>query len=128
MGLDMFLYSYEDTEKKDDKKRVHWIEWRKANAIHWWFVSQIQGGVDEGDEYPVPREKLVELLELCVAAHGSDWVESSKLMPTMPGPFFGSTAYDDHYYWELGNTISKLEWLLSSPKSERVHFYYHAWW
>src|SRR5690606_34021089 len=59
MGLDMFLYSYEETEKKDDKKRVHWIEWRKANAIHWWFVSQIQGGVDEGDEYPVPREKLV---------------------------------------------------------------------
>ncbi|TAA72829.1 hypothetical protein [Planococcus salinarum] len=128
MGLDMYLYSYQEVEKREYKDREHWIDWRKANAIHGWFVTEIQGGIDEWGEYPVSREKLMELLELCTAAHDSDWLEASKLLPTMPGPFFGSTEYDDHYYWELRNTISQLEWLLSSPKSKRVHFYYQACW
>ena len=79
-------------------------------------------------EYSVPREKLLELLELCTAAHNGDWMEASKLLPTMPGPFFGSTEYVDHYYWELRNTVVQLEWLLGSPKSKRVHFYYQASW
>lgn len=128
MGLDMYLYSYKDVEKRAYKDREYWLEWRKANAIHWWFVSEIQGDVDEGDEYPVPRKKLVELMELCAAAYDSGWMESSKLMPTMPGPFFGSTEYDNHYYWELRNTAAQLKMLLGSPKSERVHFYYQASW
>lgn len=128
MGLDMYLYSYKEIEKREYKDREYWIDWRKANAIHGWFVSEIQGGVDEWNEYPVPREKLVELLELCVAAHNSGWMEAIKLMPTMSGPFFGSTDYDDHYYWELKNTIKQLAWLLDSPKSKRVHFYYQASW
>ena len=128
MGLDMYLYSYKEAEKKECKDREYWMEWRKANAIHWWFVSEIQGGVDEGAEYLVPLEKLVELMELCTAAHNSEWMESSTLMPTMPGPFFGSTEYDDHYYWVLKNTISQLKWMLGSPKSKRVQFYYQASW
>ena len=128
MGLDMYLYSYKDAEKRGYKDRNYWLEWRKANAIHWWFVSEIQGGVDEWSEYPVPREKLVELMELCVEAHDSKRMKSSTLMPTMEGSFFGSTDYDDHYFWELRNTISQLEWLLASPKSKKVHFYYQASW
>lgn len=54
-----------------------------------------------GAEYLVPLEKLLELMELCTAAHNSEWIESSTLLPTMPGPFFGSIDYDEHYYWML---------------------------
>jgi hypothetical protein len=40
--------------------------WRKANAIHKWFVDECQGGVDECQlSDPISREKLVELRGLC---------------------------------------------------------------
>lgn len=128
MGLDMCLYSYNHDRKREYKDREYWIEWRKANAIHAWFVSEIQGGIDEWNEYPVPVEKLVELMELCVAAYDSNWLASSNLMPTMVGPFFGSTEYDAHYYEELRYTIFHLKRLLGSPASKRVQFYYQASW
>jgi hypothetical protein len=48
--------------------RIDYIEeqvgyWRKANAIHAWFVRECQDGKDECQKTMVPREKLVELLE-----------------------------------------------------------------
>ena len=40
--------------------------WRKANAIHNWFVQNTQGGDDKnGEETWVSREQLQELLDLC---------------------------------------------------------------
>lgn len=36
--------------------------WRKANAIHNWFVQNVQDGEDNCGEYPVSKEKLLELL------------------------------------------------------------------
>jgi hypothetical protein len=40
--------------------------WRKANAVHKWFVDNVQGGVDECQPAYVPREKLVELRTICL--------------------------------------------------------------
>ena len=37
--------------------------WRKANAIHAWFVDNVQDGVDDCGRYYVSRDKLKELLE-----------------------------------------------------------------
>lgn len=39
--------------------------WRKANAIHNWFVNNVQDGEDDCKEYYVDREKLQALLDLC---------------------------------------------------------------
>ncbi len=36
--------------------------WRKANAIHAWFVKNVQGGMDECQESEVSREQLEQLL------------------------------------------------------------------
>ena len=50
--------------------------WRKANAIHKWFVDNTQDGDDKnGEESYVSRAKLVQLLELC-----NKVLESSKLV------------------------------------------------
>lgn len=38
--------------------------WRKANAIHKWFVDNVQNGVDDCGEYRVDREQLQELLDV----------------------------------------------------------------
>jgi hypothetical protein len=39
--------------------------WRKANAIHRWFVDNVQDGVDECQRSYVEIEKLNELLAVC---------------------------------------------------------------
>lgn len=39
--------------------------WRKANAIHKWFVEKVQGGRDECQESYVEVEQLAELVRLC---------------------------------------------------------------
>lgn len=39
--------------------------WRKANAIHNWFVNNIQNGIDDCRMYEVKKEQLEELLKTC---------------------------------------------------------------
>jgi len=39
--------------------------WRKANAIHRWFVENVQRGNDDCGEYNVSLEDLENLLKLC---------------------------------------------------------------
>jgi hypothetical protein len=42
--------------------------WRKANAIHAWFVQNVQNGEDDCGTYDVSREQLQELRDLCASA------------------------------------------------------------
>lgn len=51
---------------------IHWksllkevVYWRKANAIHKWFVDNVQGGVDDCKYYEVTKEHLEELRTKC---------------------------------------------------------------
>ena len=41
------------------------IYWRKANAIHGWFVDNVQNGTDDCGYYYVPPEHLHKLRDLC---------------------------------------------------------------
>lgn len=66
MGLDMFLTTDSNTELG---------YWRKANAIHLWFVREVQNANDDCGEYEVPREKLAALKKLCEGV-----VQHSKLV------------------------------------------------
>ena len=80
MGLDMYLtrrtYVSPDERKNIkvtgikkpiDPAKVEYITeevgyWRKANAIHRWFVENVQEGEDDCKSYTVSREQLQELL------------------------------------------------------------------
>lgn len=102
--------------------------WRKANAIHDWFVENVQAGVDNCGSYYVPKEKLQELLELCkeVMANKGRAVE---LLPTASGFFFGSTDFDDYYFEDVQSTITRLETLLGNPFIvDNFEFYYQSSW
>lgn len=59
--------------------------WRKANAIHGWFVKYVQDGVDECQESYVTREQLAELRVACKQV--LDTVE------TVPGRIKEGTTY-----------------------------------
>lgn len=69
-----------NVEGVNDKKVTYINEevayWRKANAIHNWFVKNVQDGVDECQNSYVSAEQLKELLDTCKAVlKGSELVE-----------------------------------------------------
>ena len=99
--------------------------WRKANAIHRWFVENVQDGVDNCARYHVDREKLTALLEL-VKQVLLDHSNAPDLLPTQKGFFFGDRGYDEQYYENLEHTKNVLMPLLE--ESGFYDIYYHASW
>ena len=100
--------------------------WRKANAIHGWFVENCQDGDDDCKEYEVEREQLEALRDLCkdILEH-PDEERDEDLEPTA-GFFFGSYEKDEWYYQDLKNTVEGLDRVLSLPKE--YSFSYQASW
>lgn len=101
--------------------------WRKANAIHQWFVDNVQEGEDDCREYWVSREHLQELIDLCKVIL-ADRAKAGELLPTQSGFFFGGTDYDDWYFQDLEATVERLEKVLADPAFEKNDFYYQASW
>ena len=158
MGLDMYLIrkkyvgaEYEHRKVKGtiyitigdkqlpiDFNRIVYIEesvgyWRKANAIHKWFVDNVQDGVDNCQSYYVSAEKLEELLELCKkvkkTAKVKDGVienaeEIEEILPTTDGYFFGSTDYDEWYMQDIDYTIKMLGQILREEKKMNEQGFY----
>lgn len=83
--------------------------WRKANAIHKWFVDNVQDGNDECQETPVSREDLRTLRDLCDKALNMTEAEREKALPTQSGFFFGATDYDEGYVEDLKHTIAVID-------------------
>jgi len=151
MGLDMYLNkktyvkhwdhngddNYEVIVKKAGKvvegintKQITNIEeevgyWRKANAIHQWFVDNVQNGVDECQESYVPASKLQELLDICLYIKKDNKL-ADDVLPTQGGFFFGPTDYDEWYLQTIDQTIEILEKL--DLENTTDDFYYQASW
>ena len=101
--------------------------WRKANAIHDWFVQNVQDGVDECQEAWVSREQLQELLDLCKQVL-ADKRSAKELLPTTSGFFFGSTEYGEWYFEDINYTVERLEKILNDTALEKCDFYYQSSW
>lgn len=130
--------------------------WRKANAIHKWFVDNVQDGIDECQSSYVSREKLLSLRAACqrvidsikvddgsvhVATiwdqsgrreeyrHGQVIVNAeaaAEVLPTTSGFFFGGTAYDEGYIADLHDTVAQIDRALGLGES--WSFEYQASW
>jgi hypothetical protein len=110
--------------------------WRKANAVHGWFVDNLAGGVDECQEIHVPRNALVDLLAACKAVLSvsagvskQDVADEFGLNPT-EGFFFGSYQMDEYYDADLKYTIEMIEHIISLiPEDDyKWEFTYQASW
>ena len=151
MGLDMYLRAkrHLSSYREEDKRVIAEIEsiaprgtmkplevtyeaayWRKANAIHAWFVENVQDGEDDCKTYYVSTEDLENLLEKCKQVEQTkNEIFASKLLPTQGGFFFGSTEYDDGYWHDIRITIEQLEAALAeSKKDDHIYFEYYASW
>lgn len=152
MGLDMYLYKktyvqnwnhmtedqkHEISVKKGGqdvdhikKDRIsHIVEevcyWRKFNALHAWFVENVQSGNDDCGEYYVSRtvlEQLLTDLERVLENHEL----ASDILPTQSGFFFGSTGYDESYFDDVERTAEILKSVLA--EDDHGSFYYSSSW
>ena len=154
MGLDMYLIrksyigaNYEHNKvtgkielfRGDDKtpfkidlSKVESIEeevgyWRKFNALHSWFVRNIQDGVDDCGEYWISEEKLQELLEILenISYKGGS---PEELLPTGEGFFFGSTEYDEYYFDDIKESINIINTVLKETDFTQSEIYYSSSW
>ncbi len=92
---------------RDDWMDVCVGYWRKANAVHAWFVDECQGGVDECQlSESIHVEKLAELGHLCRRAVDA---QDSDLLQPRSGFFFGSTDIDEYYWEDLAYTAELIE-------------------
>lgn len=112
----------------------HWLDirkqigyWRKANQVHSWFVHNCQDGVDECQLAEVPKEKLEELLVICLDIQKNKGIASSEL-PTSAGFFFGSTEYDEYYFQDIEDTIEILGRVLEDTDFEKEIVFYRSSW
>jgi hypothetical protein len=108
-----------------DEVRAEIGYWRKANAIHKWFVAHVQEGVDDCGEYGVDRELLVSLRDTCAQVL-EDTDLAPTLLPTQTGFFFGDTHYDDGYLANLRSTMQICNSAIALPKDWTI--YYRSFW
>lgn len=132
--------------------------WRKANAIHKWFVNNVQDGNDDCGYYLVTKEDIQKLKEIvdevvnsCNLIQGMVFVGSSyangervdqyeegliiedstiaeELLPTQEGFFFGGTHYDEWYYRKLVYTQHMCEAILNFFPFDECYLIYRSSW
>lgn len=150
MGLDMYLdkrtyvknWNFQEPEERHEvvvtkggnstninPEKVKYIVeeagyWRKANAIHRWFVENVQRGVDDCGNYYVEKSQLLELLDLCEKVRADNSLADS-LLPTASGFFFGGTDYDEWYFEDINNTINIIKEAVEGGDAD---YYYSSSW
>jgi hypothetical protein len=103
---------------------VEAMYWRKANAIHKWFVDNCQEGEDDCGNYYVGREQLEELRQLILKALAE---KDASLLPPTAGFFFGSNEVDEWYWDELHRTEQGIAQCLEDFPGA-WEFEYHSSW
>jgi len=149
MGLDMYLtakvFIWKDKDRHDimvklkdfddfkdldltpEYVELEVMRWRKANAIHQWFVDNTQEGFDNCRPHGVSMEELKKLLDL-VCKVLDDHSKAEDLLPTQSGFFFGGTEYDKWYFKDLKYTKEKLTKITTDKSYEGLEFVYCASW
>lgn len=107
--------------------------WRKANAIHQWFVDNCQDGIDDCRDAYVDMAQLEELYLLCKTLLTSrDLEEAQSFLPPQAGFFFGPTDDPEWYWYWLEETVEQLDSIITSARPEddllRVSYYYRSSW
>ena len=103
------------------------IYWRKENAIHNWFVKNVQDGIDECQKASVSREQLEQLKSECEVVLAFP-EKASSVLPTASGFFFGGTEFDEWYYDGIRITRDKLAKILTDPTFKDCEFEYQSSW
>lgn len=102
--------------------------WRKANAIHGWFVENVQGGEDDCRAYEVELSQLLELKAIILKIQNEKGKKreslATELLPPRDGFFFGSEKIDDGYWQDLQDTLD----IIARVEAEAAESDKHGGW
>ena len=125
------VFNVEDTDKSVTHiDRYEIAYWRKANAIHNWFVNTCGDGIDECQLIEVSADQLKDLRSKCIKVLANHDVAKEEL-PTASGFFFGGTEYDEYYFDIIKYTlkiVNNLLKLLCGPTGKEWVVEYQASW
>lgn len=97
--------------------------WRKVNFIYHYFDSR--GLIDHRCECAwVSKEDIEDIISRCERVLAE---KDHTLLPTQSGFFFGSTDYNEWYYYDVKDTKKKLKKVLKSLKDDEVCWFYFSW-
>lgn len=152
-------YYWDDKKEYGHNYICEWVgDWRKANAIHKWFVDNVQDGEDDCGYYEVDKEQLEDLLSICKLIKDKSKLTNGKVfcgteyrngksvdlyedamiienpeiaqeyLPTQSGFFFGGTDYDEYYMEDIDKTIKILTNVLATTDFETQIIMYTSSW
>ena len=102
--------------------------WRKANAIHKWFVDSVQDGIDDCREHrPITKNDLETLKDLCERVLNNHDL-APELLPAMSGFFFGKCDYDEYYFDIIEETIDICNKLIDTFDFDNYYLFYCSSW
>jgi hypothetical protein len=151
MGLDMFIFKRNGEDCEDYEEYEEVAYWRKANQIHHWFVTNVQDGYDDCDEYKIDRHDVEALLDIVTPLVEKaekiigkplaeyDWWEeetnpfkslaqvAEDNLPGCVGFFFGDNEYDSKYFFQLWDTKRQLEKVLEEWDDTAEYTYSSSW-
>lgn len=123
--------------ERDEPYEEELMYWRKANAIHKFFVDNAAHGVDDCQPVQVTLDVLKDLVDRCetilqgeVDDKGAliDPKTAMELLPSQSGFFFGSTDYDDWYIEDLKETVKALKPIVEHAELYTDPIIYEASW
>ena len=82
-------------------------QWRKANAIHKWFVDNRGDGEDNCQEIPCHLDHLEALVADCKKVIDNNDL-AQEVLPTEGGFFFGETEYNEGYFSDIQYTHDRI--------------------
>ncbi len=117
MGLDISLY-----ENTEDRKEL--MYWRKCNYVYRYIECNLDFHkiINDGEYLPITYNQLKEFnLIIKRVIDKPDLAE--ELLPTAPGPFFGSMCYDNYYFESLNKTFIVFENILANHPINSVFYF-----
>ena len=101
--------------------------WRKANAIHKWFVDNYAGGVDDCRPIEIQRHDLLKLVKTLKEVIDNQ-ADAPDILPATNGVFFGGTDYDEWYFDTVKASYEDLDSLHDNLTDEDSWLVYQASW
>ena len=117
---------------------LHWksltkevVYWRKANAIHQWFVDNVQDGNDDCGYYEVSKEKLTELRDKCAEVMSVIELEDGKVSNGYSFKENENGEFEKVEYWEDGKIVKNPSVVAQILPTQSGFFYgstdYNQW-